>query len=216
VRTTTRLVAGILALVSTVACSGAPAAPVVGSSAPVATLSGPASRSPAAPFATTAATPSATSAVDVVGSWTRTQSCEDQLADFEAKGLAKAEGFQWVTANWVPDPSPRTSGFCAGAIGPIPHSHFFTDDGAFGSRDENGRQVDDGNYVVASPGVLTFPRHASDFGYTGQIVVRYTVTGDQATFDVEVPKGCVKDPTCTEAYGWALSAFFKDGPWQRS
>src|SRR4051812_17225926 len=100
---TSRFVAGFLVLVSTVACSASPAAPIVGSSAPVATVRGSASPSPASPLATTSVSPSATPAVDVVGSWTRTQSCQEQLAAFEATGLAKAEGFQWVTANWVPD-----------------------------------------------------------------------------------------------------------------
>ena len=156
-------------------------------------------------------------APDITGDWTRTQSCEQQLADFRAKGLAEAEGYQWVTANWVPGaPSPKGTDFCAGAIAPIPHTHFFTADGQFGSRDENGKQVDDGDYLITAAGVVTFPSHARDFGYTGPITVRYAVRGNEATFDVSVPEGCVKDAHCRDAYGWALSAFF-DGPaWNRS
>jgi hypothetical protein len=156
-------------------------------------------------------------APDLVGDWTRTQSCQEQLADFRAKGLVDAEGYQWVTANWVPGaPSPQGSDYCAGATAPIPHTHFFTADGQFGSRDENGQQVDDGDYQLVAPGVVTFPSAAHDFGYSGTITVQYVVAGNEATFDVQVPKDCIKDPHCTDAYGWALSAFFAGPPWARS
>jgi len=154
--------------------------------------------------------------MELVGSWTRTQSCQEELAAFEATGLATSAGFEWVTQNWVPDASPRSSGFCDGALGPTIHSHFFTQDGAFGSRSETGQQVDDGDFVLATPGVLNFPSHASDFGYGGDVVVRYAIAGDQATFDVQVPTGCSTDPLCSEAYGWALSAFFSGRPWHRT
>jgi hypothetical protein len=156
-------------------------------------------------------------APDLVGDWTRTQSCQEQLADFRAKGLVDAEGYQWVTANWVSGaPSPQGSDYCAGAAAPIPHTHFFTAGGQFGSRDENGRQVDDGDYQLVAPGVVTFPSAAREFRYSGTITVQYVVAGNEAKFDVQVPKDCVKDPHCTDAYGWALSAFFTGSPWVRS
>ena len=154
---------------------------------------------------------------DLVGTWTRTQSCDEQLAAFRAKGFAEADVYQWVTSNWVPGaPSPKGTDYCAGATGPTPHTHFFTADGGFGSRDENGQQVDDGDYQMTASGVVTFPSHAREFGYSGTITVRYVVAGSDATFDVQVPKDCIKDPHCTDAYGWALSAFFAGPPWARS
>lgn len=171
-----------------------------------------ASESPSAP----SPQPSASVATaDIVGTWTRTQTCEQSLAAFEASGFG-SKAFEWVTQNWIPDASPRTSGFCDGASGAIPHSHFFTADGKFGSRDQNGQQVDEGDYAIASPGLLTFPRHASEFNYSATISVRYAVKGNEATFDVQVRAGCVTDAGCAQAYAWALSAFFSGPPWTRS
>jgi hypothetical protein len=214
-RTTTRFAICLLVVLSTAACGGASPSGAAPSSAPVPSSSNAASPPATAAIATSAPSPTAALPQDIIGTWTRTQSCKEELAAFEATGLAKAAGFEWVTANWVPGASPRSSGFCDGAIPPTTHSHFFTKDGGFGSRDANGEQVDDGDYAVSSPGVLDFTSHASDFGYTGQIVVRYTITGGQATFDVQVPSGCASDATCADAYGWALSAFFKGAPWTR-
>jgi hypothetical protein len=170
-----------------------------------------------APASASALGPSEAPAPDLVGTWTRTQSCEEQLADFRAKGLADAEGFQWVSSNWAPGaPSPTGSDYCAGATGPTTHSHFFTFEGGFGSRDQNGQQVDDGDYEVAAPGVVRFPSHAREFGYSGTIEVQFVVAGNEARFDVAVPTNCIRDPHCTDAYGWALSAFFAGPPWMRS
>lgn len=85
-----------------------------------------------------------------------------------------------------------------------------------GSRDANGQQVDDGDYTITAPGVLTFPTHASDFHYSGPTSVRYSIVGIELMFDVQVPLGCARDPACADAYGWALSAFFKGKAWTRS
>jgi hypothetical protein len=160
--------------------------------------------------------PSGSTTPDIVGDWTRTQSCEEELADFREQGLAEAEGYQWVTANWVPGaPSPNGSDYCAGAIGPTPQTHFFTADGQFGSRDENGQQVDEGDYLITTSGVVTFPSHARDFGYSGTITVQYVVARTEVTFHVLVPEGCAKDAHCSDAYGWALSAFFTGPTWKR-
>ena len=70
--------------------------------------------------------------------------------------------------------------------------------------------------VITAPGMLTFPTHASEFHYTGMTSVRYTIRGNQLTFDVQLPAGCVKDHACWDAYGWALSAFFEGTPWTRT
>ena len=215
-RTTTRFGMCVLVVLSAAACGGASPSGAAPSSAPVTTSSSAASPPPTVAISTGALSASPALPQELIGTWTRTQSCREELAAFEAAGLAKAAGFEWVTGNWVPNASPRSTGFCEGAVAPIEHSHFFTQEGEFGSRDEKGQQVDDGDFTVASPGVLNFPRHASDFGYSGQIVVRYTMTGGQATFDVQVPSGCAGDATCADAYGWALSAFFKGAPWTLS
>lgn len=53
---------------------------------------------------------------------------------------------------------------CKGAI-PRRHSHFVTSDGQFGSRDENGNQVDEGTFDIIDVNTLVVP-----FGYDLQPV----------------------------------------------
>jgi hypothetical protein len=62
---------------------------------------------------------------------------------------------------------------CAGAEGPLEHDHFFTEAGAFGSHDENGEQVDEGDFTIVDDDTVGFPSHASEFGYDGDLVVGY-------------------------------------------
>ena len=101
---------------------------------------------------------------------------------------------------------------CAGAEGPMEHDHFFTTDGAFGSHDQNGEEVDGGDFELVDRDTVSFPSHAEEFGYDGVLVVDYTVSGDVVTFEVALPDPCVD--SCADAYAWALSAF-ASGPWER-
>jgi hypothetical protein len=209
------LVAVLVATLMVASCTGAPVPPA---STPAVPTIG----SPALPSQTVQSnSPARASAAgaDILGTWTRTQSCDEQLAAFVAKGLATQEAYRWVTANWVPGnppPTPKGQDYCAGARPPVAHSHFFAAGYRFGSLDENGSQVDFGDYSIKSPGVLTFPKHSVEFGYAGEIMVGYIVDDGQATFDVLVPKDCAADARCSDAYGWALSAFFGPAPWHRS
>ena len=151
-------------------------------------------------------------AVPLIGSWHRAQTCAEMLAVFEAAGLAESH-VDWLQGNFFGgQPGPTTGDVCAGAAGPLEHDHFFTDAGAFGSHDENGEQVDDGDFQIVDNDTVSFPSHASEFGYDGDLVVGYSVTGDVVVFDVVVPEPCVD--ACADAYAWALSAF-ASGPWDR-
>jgi hypothetical protein len=214
----TRSFATLLIALAIAGCGGmAAASPVRAPSSPAPDTSTIVASSPPSVGRPSASNPaSAAATADIVGSWTRVQTCQEELAAFQQAGLASSEAYQWVTSNWVANASPRTSGFCDGAAAPTKHTHFFTADGTFGSRDANGQQVDDGDYTITAPGVLTFPTHASDFHYSGPTSVRYSIVGIELMFDVQVPPGCAKDPACADAYGWALSAFFKGKAWTRS
>jgi Tol biopolymer transport system component len=135
------------------------------------------------------------------------------LVVFDAAGLAESH-LGWLQGNFFGGgPGPTEGDVCEGAQGPLEHSHFFTDDGAFGSHDEHGDEVDHGDYEVVDEGTLAFPSHASEFGYDGDLVVDYQIDADIVTFDVVLPEAC--DDTCKDAYAWALSAF-ASGPWTRS
>jgi hypothetical protein len=142
--------------------------------------------------------------------WRRTQSCDEMVAAFAAAGMLESQR-EWALGGFYPSGGIPTSGaLCAGAVGPLQHDHFFTRAGAFGSLDEHGGQVDDGDYTVVD-GTLSFPSHAREFG-ADAILVGYGISGDTAAFRVLIPEGC--SDGCADGYAWALSAF-ASGPWQR-
>jgi hypothetical protein len=179
-----------------------------------ATSSPPPTASPAgSPVISPATAPPATNdASDLVGSWHRTQTCQEMLAVFEQAGLAESH-VDWLTGNFFGgSPAPTGGDVCAGARGPLEHSHSFTAAGAFGSHDENGQQVDDGDYRVLGPNKVAFPSHATEFGFAGDLVVDYAIADGVLTFDVALPQPC--EASCKDAYAWALSAF-ASGPWDR-
>ena len=155
---------------------------------------------------TEAATP------ELIGSWHRAQSCAEMLAAFDEAGLAESHR-GWLQGNFYGrKPGPKEGDLCAGAEGPLEHDHFFTADGAFGSHDQNGEEVDGGDFELVDGDTVSFPSHADEFGFDGDLVVDYTVSGDVVTFEVALPDPCVD--TCADAYAWALSAF-ASGPWER-
>jgi hypothetical protein len=157
-----------------------------------------------------ASSPSPTT--ELVGSWHRAQTCAEMLAAFQKAGLAKSHR-DWLQGNFYGgEPGPAKGDACTGARGPLEHDHFFTAAGAFGSHDEKGEEVDGGDYVVVDEDTVSFPSHAAEFGYDGDLVVDYAVSGDGATFDVALPASCADK--CADAYAWALSAF-ASGPWER-
>lgn len=178
--------------------------------------SAPASQSRAASGAalTAEATASATAEVvssEIVGYWHRAQTCEEMLAAFTAAGLAESHR-GWLQGNFYGgEDGPSSGDPCAGAEGPLEHSHWFTPEGGFGSHDESGQEVDGGDYALVDEDTLSFPSHSAEFGYDGEILVVFEIgTDDLATFTVELPEDC--DASCRDAYGWALSAF-SSGPW---
>jgi hypothetical protein len=148
---------------------------------------------------------------DLIGYWHRAQSCSELLPAFEAAGLAQSHA-GWLQGNFYGGAEgPATGDLCAGAAGPLEHSHWFTDDGEFGSHDQEGQQVDSGDYTLVDSDTLSFPSHAAEFGYGGDVLVDFTVDSGVATFSVVVPEPC--DAGCQQAHAWALSAF-ASGPWE--
>jgi hypothetical protein len=134
------------------------------------------------------------------------------LAAFQDAGLAESH-VDWLQGNFYGgEPGPISGDPCGGAEGPLEHDHFFTEAGEFGSHDENGEEVDFGDFEAVDGGTVSFPSHASEFGYDGDLDVGYSIDGDLVVFDVELPDPCVDE--CADAYAWALSAF-ASGPWER-
>jgi hypothetical protein len=138
------------------------------------------------------------------------------LEAFEEADLAASHA-EWIIGNWVGDPADiqvDPNNLCANARPAEEHSHFFTEDGQFGSSDAAGNQVDEGDYAVVDDDTVSFPSHSTEFGYDGEILVDYAVKGDTAEFEVQLPPEC--DPACLQAHSWALSAFFGAEPWTRT
>jgi len=179
--------------------------------------------SAAAAASTAAASPSAVTSAEgsipasaLVGTWTRTQSCNQMLEAFEEAGMAEFHA-EWIVGNWVGDPAEvewDPANICANARGAETHSHFFTAEGKFGSLDAQGDIADGGDYAVVDEDTVSFPSHSTEFGYDGDIIVHYIVSGDSADFQVQIPSEC--DDACLDAHAWALSAFFQANRWTRT
>lgn len=149
---------------------------------------------------------------ELIGSWHRAQTCAEMLAAFQEAGLAESH-VGWLQGNFFgAEPGPTSGDPCEGTSGPLEHDHFFTDAGEFGSHDENGEEVDLGDFAVVDDETVSFPSHATEFGYDGDLIVGFSVDGDVVVFDVVLPDPCVDQ--CADAYAWALSAF-ASGPWER-
>ena len=69
-------------------------------------------------------------------------------------------------------------------------------------------------YPEVEADTLSFPSHSAEFRLGGVILADYQVSGDSATFEVQLPSDC--DDACLDAHAWAVSAFFGPDPWTRS
>jgi len=164
-----------------------------------------------APTNTPQPTPT-TSATEVpvsplVGEWQRVNSCASFVQAFKEAGLIDLAP-EWLVGNYFTSMEQiDDADICKGAT-EVLHSHFFTANGGFGSRDEKGRQVDDGSYQIVDDRTITFPQE--DGGLP--ITVHFSIEGDTLMFEVVVPDPCVG--SCRNNTAWALSAFYP-GPFQR-
>ena len=92
---------------------------------------------------------------------------------------------------------------CKGAV-PRVHSHFFTEEGEFGSRDWNGQDVDDGRYRIEGD-KLVISKEFPD------VTFRYRIEGDTITFDpLNIPAGCT-----TFRCGWSVAVAYPGNTWKR-
>jgi hypothetical protein len=88
---------------------------------------------------------------------------------------------------------------------PREHSHFFTEDGRFGSLDWNGEPVDDGTYEVLDEDTFVVSKEFPD------VTFDYTIEGDTISFEPVIPE-C--SPDCFEA-AWSVSVAYPGETWQR-
>jgi hypothetical protein len=148
----------------------------------------------------------------LIGEWERDQRCEEIVAALRGAGMEA-----WVleyAAAFVPGASSgedieNPDSPCDGSI-PLRHSHFFTADGQFGSRDENGDQVDIGTYRIVDDETFVI---SNDFGSATlhHVSFRYQVEGETIMFEPVIPD-C--RPDCFEAV-WSVTVAYEGLPWTR-
>lgn len=91
---------------------------------------------------------------------------------------------------------------CAGAV-PQKHSHFFTADGQFGSRDAQGQQVDDDRYELVDSRTMRI----------GAVEFHFTITENRTLELMPVMPACAPQG-CFEAT-WAVAVSYLGLPWTR-
>ena len=95
---------------------------------------------------------------------------------------------------------------CDGAV-ERKHSHFFTADGAFGSKDFDGQQVDDGTYTLE--------------GDEGIVIngmrFRYEIDGDELSLEPEpVDISACTTKECRFGAAWVLMVALPGATWTRA
>ncbi|MDX6375639.1 MAG: hypothetical protein QOD98_4627 [Nocardioidaceae bacterium] len=147
--------------------------------------------------------PSATSATSVIeGRWEQEHTCQQLVDALDAAGLAAlAPG---VVGDYFPDRTPqqlaRKANVCSGAQ-PQRHAHFFTSDGAFGSLDQHGQQVDDGPYEVSGD-TLTIAEGEFHYSVDGDTLVLEPVIREADR------QSALADPLEFSTAGWQVSVAY--------
>jgi hypothetical protein len=156
------------------------------------------------------ATTAAAAVAPLVGEWRRTHRCEEVPEILREAGFNEQVVLENIAGNGflpgVSSPSQiaDVKQPCRGAV-PLVHSHFFTADGQYGSKDQNGQQIDDGTYKIIDDRTFVVSKEFPD------VTFHYRITGDTIRFDPVVP-ACA--PSCDEA-AWSVMVAFPGKTWER-
>jgi hypothetical protein len=151
----------------------------------------------------------AASANPLVGTWQRTTTCTELSQVLRRAGLKKyvldavaGNGFVPGVAavSDIADPAHP----CRGAVSRR-HSHFFTADGQFGSRDWQGQQVDDGTYRIIDNRTLVILKEFP------KVIFHYRVRGNTLSLDPVLPKRCA-----AFRCAWAVSMSYPGHTFKRA
>ena len=199
---------------SIVVVAGCASSGPVGSEVPSAGIVSPTpARSPAPPA--DLASPSASTA-SIVGEWHATITCEKAVASLEDAGFGSSVLPFLVDGGFVPGATDVTAFKdpakpCKGAV-PRDHAHFFRSNGAFGSLDWQGNQVDDGQYRIIGDHALWIgdgEPAAQDVTFT------FEISGDDLTLTPVIPTDCSADPCLGDAR-WAATVAMGGTRWHRT
>ena len=144
----------------------------------------------------------------VVGTWKGFHNCERIIAIMTAAGMPEQALLNAAESGTIPDvvtidDIADVKHPCVGATD-MPHWHFFTASGEFGSLDMNRQQVDDGPWTLVDADTLAINGSAFDF----------QVDGDQLRIQpVDVGTCPVNGRWCAEA--WKLMVAMPGLVWAR-
>jgi hypothetical protein len=206
------LFAGLLVLQA--ACAGP--APSVAPSPPTAPTASPSGSAAAAPSSaesseTAIASPSKQAIPPIAGEWVGVHDCQRIVTMLTDAGLDEFLADAVYGNELVPGVSPSTTKIkdpsrpCDGAVQRA-HSHFFTADGQFGSKDFHGQQVDDGPYRLEGDDIVVI----------GDQRFRYKIEGDELTLqppNVDI-SGCTTKE-CRFTATWVLMVAMPGTTWTR-
>ena len=146
----------------------------------------------------------------IVGRWQQVHSCRYLVTALDRAGL-KALAPAMVGDYFLgssPHQLAQKPDVCEGAK-PQRHSHFFTEDGRFGSLDQNGEQVDDGAYTVTQDVLRIGP---------GEAEFRYRIVNDKLMLHPIIsPKDrhrALENPLEFSKAGWQVAVSYPGVPWK--
>lgn len=160
--------------------------------------------------ATSEAPSSARPVSQLVGRWEQVHTCATLVASLQDAGLGKIAPA--VAGDYFPNSSPKElaakNDVCSGAK-PQRHAHFFTEDGAFGSLDQNDQQVDDGSYTIVDDHVVQI----------GDGLFEYTINDDtlalRPTIHSSALAQALDHPLAFSVAGWQVAVSYGGQPWKR-
>jgi hypothetical protein len=146
----------------------------------------------------------------LVGEWELERDCPEIVQGLEEAGLEEFTLEVIAVAEMVPgvvnDPrqfeDPNNP--CKGAA-PSKHSHFFTAEGQFGSRNEFGQQVDAAPYEVVDE---------DSFVLGGMATFNYQIDGDALMLEPVIPDDC-SSRACHENAVLSIGVAFPGQTWHR-
>jgi hypothetical protein len=155
----------------------------------------------------TSGTTASSATPPIIGEWQRLTTCQERVAAMTKAGLTKYAAESVAGDGFIPGVSSASDlkdpeHPCAGAVS-MKHSHFFTADGRFGSRDEQGQQVDDDAYQLVDGSTIQI----------GDVVFHFTIT-DGATLRLMPVMPACASQGCFEAQ-WAVAVSYLGLPWTR-
>ncbi|MGN6171080.1 MAG: hypothetical protein ACTHQQ_23350 [Solirubrobacteraceae bacterium] len=158
---------------------------------------------------------SATASSSIVGQWETVKTCRGDVISARLAGLKPIAPA--IVGDFFPGKTPqqlaRKTDLCSGAK-PQLHSHFFTRNGAFGSLDQNGQQVDNGTYRVLSDHIIRITSQGLP-----SVRFRYRIALGQLTLvpmlSKKVKRETLAHPLNFNAAVWSVAMSYLGHHWQR-